>query len=206
MIGKRYGRLVVLERAEDFVAPSGRRETGVLCRCDCGNIKRLRSAVLKTGNTKSCGCLRKEVSSVKNKTHGLSHSRLWNIWCLMIERCERESNKSYKNYGAKGIRVCDEWHDLGVFAAWAMANGYDDTLTIDRIDSSKNYCPENCRWADRKTQNNNTSRNHRITFNDETKTMAQWSEDTGISYAALKTRLNKHGWSVERALTTPVAH
>lgn len=204
MIGKKFGRLTVLERADDYMAKSGKREAAVLCKCDCGNTKRLRASVLKNGNTRSCGCYRREASSMRNSTHGLSHSRIWNTWCLMIERCERENNKSYKNYGAKGIRVCDEWHKFENFVAWAMTNGYDETLTIDRVDSSKDYCPENCRWADRKTQNNNTSRNHWITFDGQTKTMAQWSEITGISYAAIKSRLNKHGWSVERALTTPV--
>lgn len=204
MIGKKFGRLTVLERADDYVAKSGKRDAAVLCRCDCGNVKRLRSSVLKNGNTRSCGCYRREASSARNSTHGLSHSRIWNTWNGMIERCEQKNNKSYKNYGAKGIRVCDEWHNLENFVTWAMANGYDDTLTIDRIDSTKDYCPENCRWADRKTQNNNTSRNHLITFNGETKTMAQWSEETGISYAALKCRINRRGWSIERALTTPV--
>lgn len=204
MIGKKFGRLTVLERVDDYVAESGRRDAAVLCRCDCGNVKRLRASVLKNGNTRSCGCYRKEVSSVRNSTHGLSHSRIWNIWNCMIERCEQKKNKSYKNYGAKGICVCDEWHKFENFVAWAMTNGYDENLTIDRIDSTKNYCPENCRWADRKTQNNNTSRNHLITFNGETKTMAQWSEETGISYAALKCRINRRGWSIERALTTSV--
>lgn len=124
----------------------------------------------------------------------------------MISRCEDPKNKSYYNYGVKGISVCEEWHSVSVFAEWAYNNGYKENegLSIERLDSSKGYCPENCVWADRKTQNNHTSRNHMITFNGETKTMAQWSEDTGISYAALKTRLNRRGWSVERALTTPV--
>ena len=206
MIGKKFGRLLVLDRADDYIAKSGWRERAVLCQCDCGTVKRLRASVVSSGNTKSCGCYRKEVSSAKAKTHGLSNSRIHRTWSLMKDRCERVGSKSYKNYGAKGIKVCDEWHDFAVFADWAFENGYDDTLTIDRIDSSKNYCPSNCRWVDRKVQNNNTSRNHRITYNGETKTMAQWSEITGISYAAIKSRLNKHGWSVERALTTPVAH
>lgn len=122
----------------------------------------------------------------------------------MLERCENKNNRSYYLYGGKGIDVCEEWHDFMLFYEWAMNNGYDDSLTIDRIDNSKDYCPGNCRWTDRKAQNNNTSRNHLMTLNGETKTMAQWAEETGISYTAIKSRVNKHGWSDEKALTTPV--
>lgn len=203
MIGKRYGRLVVLERADDYITPSGKHETGVWCRCDCGNIKRVRSAVLRSGNTRSCGCLRNEMSGSRLRVHGDTQSCLHKKWASMLNRCR---NKREKNYGAKGICVCEEWLDYTNFKKWAEDSGYRDGLTIDRIDNSKGYFPDNCRWADRKAQNNNTSRNHWITFNGETKTMAQWSEVTGISYHAIKSRLNKHGWSVERALTTPAAH
>lgn len=206
MIGLKFGRLLVLERAEDYVASSGRHEVAVLCQCDCGNIKRIRASVLKNGSTKSCGCYKREVTVARTRTHGLTRSRIRKTWCSMIRRCENSTDKSYRNYGGRGIRVCDEWHDLETFVAWAYENGYSDDLTIDRIDSSGDYCPENCRWVDRKTQNNNTRRNHLITFNGETKTMAQWSESTGISYAAIKTRINRCGWTPERALTTPVSH
>ena len=119
----------------------------------------------------------------------------------MLYRC---GNKRDSNYGGKGIAVCEEWKDFTTFKGWALSHGYDKGLTIDRIKNSEGYSPENCRWADRKTQNNNTSRNRLITFNGETKTMSQWAESVGITYDALKSRLNKHGWSVERALTTPM--
>lgn len=202
MIGKKFGRMLVIDYAEDFVSPCGRRTAGVLCQCDCGNTKRVRAKVLQSGNTKSCGCYRSEASSSRLRTHGQTNSSLHKKWRSMLSRCRDSKDK---NYGAKGIRVCDDWLDFENFRKWAEENGYEEGLTIDRVDNSKGYCPENCRWADRKTQNNNTSRNHLITFNGETKTMAQWSEITGISYHAIKSRLNKHGWSVERALTTPAS-
>lgn len=193
----------MLKRAEDYILPSGKHEAGVLCKCDCGNVKRLRASVLKCGNTRSCGCLRSEASRNRLRIHGDTESSLHKKWRSMLRRCH---DKTDKNYGAKGICVCDEWLDYRNFKEWAENSGYIDGLTIDRVDNNKGYCPENCRWADRKTQNNNTSRNHMITFNGETKTMAQWAETTGISYDAIKSRLNKHGWSVDRALTTPVAN
>ena len=143
------------------------------------------------------------MSGSRLRVHGDTQSCLHKKWASMLNRCR---NKREKNYGAKGICVCEEWLDYTNFKKWAEDSGYRDGLTIDRIDNSKGYFPDNCRWADRKAQNNNTSRNHWITFNGETKTMAQWSEVTGISYHAIKSRLNKHGWSVARALTTPAAH
>lgn len=201
--GQRFGRLVVIEQSEDRILPSGKKEAMFKCRCDCGNEKNIRSTSLKNGNTISCGCYRSECSRSRVAIHGMSNTRLHNTWKSMLERCYNKNNKSYRNYGAKGIVVCDEWKEFKPFADWALKNGYDDTLTIDRIDSKKNYCPENCRWCDRKTQNNNTSRNHYITYKGKTQTMAQWAEETGISYNAIKSRLNKHHWSVERALETP---
>lgn len=121
----------------------------------------------------------------------------------MKQRCNNVNNKSYKNYGDKGIKVCDEWYDFKTFFDWALSNGYDNDLTIDRIDSTKNYCPENCRWSDRKTQNNNTSRNHLLTYNGKTQSIALWADEVNLPYSTLKTRIDKHGWDVERALLTP---
>lgn len=203
-IGMKYGRLTVIDTAPDAVAPSGRKSKRWLCQCDCGNQSIVYDSSLRTGGTKSCGCLRREVAGDKARTHGLSHSRLRNVWRLMLERCTQENNKSYYLYGGKGITVCDEWHNFLAFAEWSFANGYKDGLTIDRIDSNKNYCPENCRWVTRKVQNNNTNRNHLITWNGRTQTMAQWAEETGLPYSTIKSRINKHGWDIGRALSTPV--
>jgi hypothetical protein len=120
----------------------------------------------------------------------------------MIDRCYNENNNHYRNYGGRGIKVCDEWKIVSVFREWAELNGYADFLTIDRIDNNGNYCPENCRWVSRKEQNNNTRRNRLITFNGETKNLVEWSEITGIHNNTLKDRLNT-GWTIEEALTTP---
>ena len=125
----------------------------------------------------------------------------------MKRRCNDETNSHYHIYGGKGIKVCEEWEEnFEAFYNWAMSNGYVKGLTIDRIDNDKNYCPENCRWATYLEQGNNTSRNHRLTFNNETHTMAEWARIIGINYSVLRSRINDSGWSVEKALTTPLMH
>lgn len=139
-----------------------------------------------------------------NRKHGRGGTKLYKVWQAMISRCENPDNCSFDNYGATGIKVCDEWHDVEIFCEWAERLGYRDGLTLERIDNSLGYNPDNCIWADRYVQNNNTSRNHMLTFHGKTMSMAQWSRELGISYCALKSRITKRGWSVERALTTKV--
>lgn len=137
------------------------------------------------------------------KTHGLRYTRIYRIWCNMKRRCYNKNDKSYKAYGGRGITVCDEWKfDFLSFYNWAIESGYNDKLTIDRINVNGNYEPCNCRWLDSKSQCNNKSNNHFITFNGETHTMKQWAEKMGISYQTLAQRINKYKWSIERAITT----
>lgn len=129
--------------------------------------------------------------------------RLKNIWNSMRARCYNPKAISYKYYGAIGIGICDEWkNDFAAFERWSIENGYSGKLTIERLDNSKGYFPDNCKWATRKEQQNNTSYNHTITFNGQTHTLKQWSEITGISYYALFNRARR-GWSAERMLSTP---
>ena len=132
--------------------------------------------------------------------HGLRHTRLYNIWSGLKARCNRKSNPDYKLYGARGIRVCDEWNDFIAFYVWAMSNGYGETLTIDRIDTDGDYCPSNCRWVNWKVQANNKRNNHVITFRGKQATLQQWVDTVGIKANTLLYRLRR-GWSVERALT-----
>ena len=137
-------------------------------------------------------------------THGATDSRLYNIWTSMKARCETSKKQKFiKDYQNRGIKICAEWHDFSVFQKWALENGYKNNLSIDRIDNNGNYCPENCRWADNFTQANNKRNNHWLTYNNKTQTIAQWSKELGMKYNALNERLRK-GWSVERALSTPI--
>lgn len=129
--------------------------------------------------------------------------RLYRIWANMISRCENPNKPDYKYYGAKGISVCDEWKCYENFQQWATNNGYLDNLTLDRKDGAKNYCPDNCRWITIKQQQNNKQNNHRLEFNGETHTIAEWAEILQIDRATIKDRL-RAGWDIKDSLTTPV--
>ena len=137
-------------------------------------------------------------------THGRSKERIYGIWSDMKRRCNNPQNKRYERYGGRGIKVCEEWlHNFQAFYDWAMANGYREDLTIERRNIDDNYCPQNCEWVTWKQQQRNTSRSRFITANGETKTMAEWAEETGISSDVIKDRLNKLGWSEQEAVTIP---
>ena len=136
---------------------------------------------------------------------GLRGHRLYPIWSGMKDRCLNKNNKRYSSYGGRGIEVCKEWQQsFRAFLRWAMANGYEEGLSIDRIDNDGNYCPENCRWATAKEQANNKRWNHLITYNGKTQTMKEWAEELGIKLSTLSQRINSYRWSDEKALTTPV--
>lgn len=201
--GQRFGRLTVIERVE-----SPRAQAQWRCVCDCGKETVVRSQDLRNGHTKSCGCYGLEVSASHTpsfSTHKESRSRLYRVWIGMKGRCNNCKNKAYSYYGGRGIKVCQDWDEsYALFRDWALANGYQENLTIDRIDVNGNYCPENCRWVSMKVQMNNTRANRRITLNGETKTMAEWSESTGLSYETIRNRTIK-GKPADEVLQMPKA-
>lgn len=201
--GQQFGRLRVLERAHS------NNGAHWLCQCSCGKQTIVRGAVLRYGSTKSCGCgsrdqARANCEKHRNRNHWIPPElcrKLKDAYRNMLARCYDPSNERHANYGERGIEVCPEWLDplngRKRFYQWCVENGAAPGLQIDRIDVNGNYCPENCRFVDAVVQMNNTTRNRWITYNGETKTIAEWARETGFSYAALKHRLDR-GWSIER--------
>lgn len=204
--GLRFGRLVVGELAEDYIAPNGGIVKQQKCKCDCGNEVIVRSSYLRSGKTRSCGCYRKEVTKARHITHGKAKTRINNIYHGMKYRCYATSCPNYKDYGGRGITICDEWlGELGFehFYDWAIKNGYDDNLSIDRINNDRDYSPGNCRWATVVEQANNKRNNRTVTVNGITHSLHEWAEISGIRYNIIVTRLHR-GWNEEKAVTFPV--
>ena len=159
--GERFGRLVVLRRGDDYVAPNGAHHVMWVCRCDCGNEVTVDVCQLTGGKTLSCGCYKKDACAEAHTTHGGRYDRLYHVYSNMKNRCLNEKSQDYPYYGGRGIRICDEWlNDYTSFKTWAYQNGYDENAdhgkcTIDRIDVDGNYEPSNCRWVDMATQSKN---------------------------------------------------
>jgi hypothetical protein len=174
------------------------------CVCDCGNSKTVEGSHLRSGATKSCGCLSKEFPH--NFKHGQSKrgltTQIYKCWVQIMQRCYNPKHKHYKNYGGRGIKVCDRWH---VFENFYVDMGDCPLgLSLDRRDNNGNYELGNCRWATSKEQMNNREYNVWYTHKGETKNITQWARHLGMSVATLCARLNELGWSIEKALTTPV--
>jgi hypothetical protein len=202
--GRRFGLLTCLEDV-------GRQKGRVLwrCQCDCGNEINATSSNLKNGHTQSCGCIRTENLRNSISTHGLStnghnrKTRLYGIWIMMRQRCLNPKNKGFNRYGGRGITICQEWEDYEKFHDWAYSHGYESHLTLERRNNNGPYSPDNCRWATQKEQSNNTRRNRHISFRGKIKTLSQWGEITGLGSDVIRCRIDRYGWSIEKALTTP---
>jgi len=169
-----------------------RKPTKFMCRCDCGEEKEVRSGDLVFGSSNCC-------KKCGNKKHGMTKQRIHVCWSDMRQRCNNTKNKHYERYGGRGIKICDEWdNDFMSFYNWSIENGYDEKLTIDRIDNDKGYYPENCRWADRSTQNRNKD-HKKYNINGVEKTFPQWCEFTGLKYNKVYQRIHTLGHSYEKA-------
>ena len=175
------------------------------CICDCGEETTVSGSKLIRGITKSCGCIGRTISRKRMTTNnGYSKTRIYSIYIGIKRRCCNPEDKSYPHYGGRGIKICDEWlKDSKVFIEWAKSNGYNDNLSIDRIDVNGNYEPKNCRWVTAKSQANNRTNNLFITFEGKTMTAAEWCESKGWNRHVIPARLKK-GWSLEKAMTTPL--
>lgn len=198
--GMRFGRLTVLERDKTHC---GRGDhTYWICKCDCGKTTKVRPDALKTGAVVSCGCYHSDISSEIAKNinfkHGMTKSRIFNIWGAMKERCSNPKIKNFKNYGARGIYVCKEWESsFEEFVKWSMNNGYSDNLQIDRINNNGPYSPDNCRWTTRKENCRNRRDNKPVTINGVFyKTISEAAEKIGISSTAICNQMKKYGSNI----------
>lgn len=190
-IGDTFGRWTVI--GDSIIEKHARK---YLCKCGCEKqtVRYVLANGLKSGRSKSCGCYRSDLTHERCFIHGEIRTRLYNTWIRMRDRCNNPNNKEYKNYGGRGIKVCDEWeHSYESFKKWAYENGYDEKLkgiqsSIDRIDNNSGYSPDNCRWADMYTQCNNRSSNKYITYNGKTQTFSQWGREFGIKPHTIRYR------------------
>lgn len=190
--GKRFGRLTVIGYAGD---------EKWLCRCECGTEKLVDGDPMRRGVVLSCGCLRLERAVAAASTHRKSKTRTYYIWAVMRDRCSNKNCEHYKDYGGRGIKVCERWQRFENFLA-DMGEA-PPGLTIDRIKNDGDYELSNCRWATRKQQMRNTRNNRMIEFRGETKCVAEWADAVGLPQRLVYARITKLGWTPERALTTP---
>jgi hypothetical protein len=204
-IGLRFGRLLITERGP---SRSGTTDSFWWCLCDCGNIVLVRWRSLKGGATQSCGCYQKECAIRSQRAtflkHDLSKDALYGVMQGMKNRCYKTDDPHYSRWGGRGIYICDEWKEnFLAFYEWAQQSGYKKGLSLDRIDNDGPYSPNNCRWATREEQMNNTRHNKYITFEGKTLSVTQWSKHLNVKAKILRQRLQR-GWSDEEVITTPL--
>ena len=191
MKGKRFGNLVVVKRLRNDKYGNAMWD----CVCDCGNSYTAKGQSLRNGHVKSCGCLQRKTAQKLSYIHGESRTILYKRWHAMKQRCENKNSSSYKDYGGRGIKICDEWKDFMVFKEWAINNGYKKELTIERVDVNGDYSPKNCVFATRAEQNRNTRRNIRILVNGKIKTISEIARDLDIPKWVLLTEYHNVGKS-----------
>lgn len=198
-IGKKYNKLTIIERFIDCDNKGQGRKW--LCECECGNTIIVNTHNLINDKTKQCNkCSNESIKTSVTKHGYCQKERLYTTWLNMRDRCNNPNYLKYHLYGGRGIEVCESWNDYSEFKNWAIKNGYDDSLSLDRIDVNGNYDPNNCRWVTQKTQCNNKRCNHYITYNGVTKTAKEWSECTGIKYRTILSRINNLKWGIGKAL------
>lgn len=206
-LGKKFGRLTVVGFRN---VESGKYHAWAWdCKCDCGNmVYGLRPRSLKDGTTRSCGCIKKEQDrrnlGEKRRTHGKTNTRLYGIWSHIKARCYNPNVLAYKNYGGRGIFICDEWKDsFEAFYEWAISSGYREDLTIERIDVNKGYSPDNCCWVTLEEQAKNKRSIRYVELDGEKLPLKTACKRLGLPYQAVHLRITRYGMSVEDALSKP---
>lgn len=199
--GQRFGRLTVIEEA----GRDKHRNVIWKCRCDCGNESYVTTADLK--KTKSCGCWNIDAIIQRNTRHGASKrgsiTKLYKVWAAVKQRCTNPKNKAYKNYGGRGVKLCDEWLEYEPFEKWAFENGYAEGLQLDRIDNNGSYSPDNCRFVSAVENSHNKRNNVWITIDGKTALAVDWAKEVGVNVEVIRKRLRK-GWSPKEAVIAPL--
>lgn len=201
--GKRYGKLIVLGFCEYKYSKSGHKNCYWNCLCDCGNEKVVSSDSLRSSNVRSCGCIKTQRNAEYFTTHNKTHIRLYSIYTDVKQRCFNPNSKAYFYYGGRGIVMCDEWkNNFCLFYDWAIENGYEESLTLERIDVNGNYEPSNCTWIPAREQSKNRRNSHYITHNGTTKTLSDWSRELKVSRQTLRKWENESNGenAIERAI------
>lgn len=199
LIGKRYGRLLVIEKADSLNG-----HTRWLCKCDCGKECVVHKSSLLSGNTRSCGCYKTENAKMLYSGARQKDKHLYAVWNGIKQRCTNPNNNSYHNYGGRGIRMDDTWaNNYESFYYWAIQSGYKRGLEIDRIDNNGNYCESNCRFVEKEMQANNKRNVKLYTIDGITKSLPQWCKHYGQEYYMVRQRVYKLRWPIKEALTTP---
>lgn len=205
-IGQRHGEITVLNVVykKGLVKGKETQERAMLeCRCDCGRVFYIRPYQFARNEYMSCGCRKRRTPY--NATHKLSREKLYHIWNCMKRRCSSPKDKKYPDYGARGISVCSEWfNDYLAFRTWALSAGYQEGLSLDRIDNEGNYEPSNCRWTTRKVQQRNRRVTKMATLNGVTKPVAIWCEELGLNLGTVLERIRAKGMTPEEAVMTPI--
>lgn len=200
LVGKKFGRLTVLR----FSNMNKHHKSCFVCKCDCGNEIITVGAGILSGNTLSCGCLKKDTWQKVIRKHNLYNTKLYKTYHNMKNRCNNKDTKDYYLYGGRGIKICKEWSDpkngFINFYEWSLKNGFGDKMSIDRIDVNGDYSPENCRWATTEQQARNKRTNHLISYNGETHCIREWEELLGVNKHSIQTRIT-NGWDIKSALT-----
>lgn len=199
LTNQRFGKLLVVKKAYTL-----NKNVYWECLCDCGKTTFVYTYNLIGNRIKSCGCLKLDILIQRSTKHNQRHTKLYEVWKSIKQRCFNPNNSSYHNYGGRGINICEEWkNDFMSFYNWSMKNGYKEGLTIDRINNDGNYEPSNCRWTTRLVQCNNTRVNKYVTINNETKSVADWCRHYNISYSLVHQRYKRFNWDIIKAITTP---
>lgn len=197
--------MVAVKRVDNYISKGGKIRARWLFKCDCGNEKEALYDDVAFGRTMSCGCLNAELRKARSTKHGCAGTRIYTEWASMKSRCYYTKNKAYQRYGGRGIKVCEEWRNsFEKFKEWALTNGYDDNLTIERKNVNGNYCPENCCWIPLSEQAKNRRTTLKTSDEEGNEVFAMdIAKENGIPMNIVVARLH-NGWGMQEALNTPI--